>query len=224
MAGVNWLDPGNAKVRNYMVAQLDFIMRKYAPLGLDGVFLDFFRYPNASSGTGMEIKGYDRNSPEAKRAAIIDVAKRVKASADAISKKVGHPVKVSIAGIAFGNAPSSPNQFSSTSAYRVNYQDWLTMLQNGYIDKAVLMVYNPRDDYRSSWVNLCAQLPEAIRSGIVIVFGAYLDGSATNTVNSMGKAAGAGLGGAGGYSYACQIQGNCTGQNSFLNALGRTIK
>jgi uncharacterized lipoprotein YddW (UPF0748 family) len=121
---------------------------------------------------------------------------RCQAEIQSIKTNPRQPLRHTVTGMAYGYPPSTCD-FTSTSAYTY-YADWAGMLQNGWVDAALPMVYS--DDTFYSWADRCASC-WCYNRHIFMDLGAYKHSNFTN-VFELQYAYNKGLKGCATYSYA----------------------
>jgi uncharacterized lipoprotein YddW (UPF0748 family) len=121
-----YLDPGVPEVQVYTHRVFMDVARNY---DVDGLHMDFVRYPGSAWGY----------SPESLSLYKLETGAQVVPSP---------AVKLSGALICFGNGPLTAADWTGTAAYRSVFQDWASWLAKGYIDFGVPM------NYDSDWSGL----------------------------------------------------------------------
>ena len=152
-ASGGYLDPAIPEVQTYTHKIFMNVALNY---DVDGVHMDFVRYPGATWGyTAASLAQYKHETGASATPAPEDPRwqawrrDRVTAfvrdlHADLQQQKPS--VKLSAALICFGGGPASAADWVYTSAYRSVLQDWRGWLANGYIDFGVPM------NYDSDWI------------------------------------------------------------------------
>ncbi len=143
-----FLDPGVPEVKEHLAKIAAEIVSKYP---VDGIHLDYIRYPGIDFGyneisiarfntiTGKNEKPRN-NNPEWTQWRRDQVTEAVRKVRHAI--KAARPgVKLTVAGIAWGDCPQD---FRKSSPYSKVYQDWRGWLREGIIDACIPMNY--KDD------------------------------------------------------------------------------
>lgn len=143
------LDPGHPDVMRYLARIILEPLQKYE---VDGVHLDYIRYPeDASYGYNWRAMGRflrqenraaipARNDPqfsEFRRRQVTSLMRQIYLRAHAIKPSV----KVSAALITWGNGPLTDAAFRGTDAYVTVFQDWVSWLQEGILDLGIPMNY-----------------------------------------------------------------------------------
>ena len=132
-----WLDPGLPEVRDYLVDMVLEIVRNY---DVDGIHLDFFRYPGKDFnddfsyriyGSGMNRADWRRNNLTL---LITDLSQRL--------KSIKHYVKLGVTPIGiYENRKGAVGM----EGFHTVYQDTREWLRRGIIDYAVPQIYWPFD-------------------------------------------------------------------------------
>ncbi len=151
-----FLDPGHPEVARYTADVALNLVREY---DLDGLHLDYVRYPEGSADHSW---GYnetsvarfnarygrdgvpDRRDPQWsqwRRDQVTALVRRICLGALAAKPQL----KVSAAVIPWGAGPASDADWSKTAAYSAVFQDWRAWLEEGILDLAI-----PMDYYRES--------------------------------------------------------------------------
>ncbi len=150
-----YLDPGVPEVQIYTHQVLMDVARNY---DVDGLHMDFVRYPGADSGYSPESVGlymletgtHSAPAPDDERWKAWRRARVTAFVRDLhVDLKLEKPaVKLSGALICFGGGPATAADWNRTSAYSSVLQDWRDWMTNGYLDFGVPM------NYDSDWSNL----------------------------------------------------------------------
>ncbi len=146
-----FLDPGIPEVRAYLVRLIADISKRYS---IDGIHLDFIRYPGTEWGySNLALKYYAQDTGQTDRPQPTDArfAKwrrdRVTLLVKAIKSVVKKPVTV--AAVCWGQ---NQTNFSNSSAYTRAFQDWSSWCSSGLIDAVVPMCYLKEGDKRyAAW-------------------------------------------------------------------------
>ncbi len=182
-----YLDPGHPDVVDYNIAVILDCLRKY---DIDGVNLDYIRYPESADG---KVHGY--NPVSIARFNAVNNRTGIPSDSDtlwrnwrrecvtlAVKKlyvqmwKEKPHVLLTTCTINWGSNYTTSN-FSSSSAYNGVYQDWKGWLEAGIIDYNALMNYvaqttAPVPTRYQGWTNLSTQV-DTLR-GSIIGIGAYM--------------------------------------------------
>lgn len=218
VGNTSYLDLANPGARNYLSSRIASIVQHY---DVDGINLDYVRYPDHSSGTSNQW-GYSDTSLQRYRQATgatgtpapgdrafssfrrDQVTATVSQIRGAIND-VDPSTVLSINGIAYGNGPSSTRSWESTDPYATVFQDWRGWARDGIIDAVILMNY--KNEANSSharmfaeWNNFLVTVQRETGKLMVSGPGLYLNTRAdslkqANAVTSLGL-------GWSGYSYA----------------------
>jgi uncharacterized lipoprotein YddW (UPF0748 family) len=150
-----YLDPGVPEVQIYTHKIFMDLARNY---NVDGLHMDFVRYPGVDSGYSPEavaqymLQTGASTTPDPedeawkawRRARVTAFVRDLHADL-----KVTKPnVRLSGALICFGGGPASAADWPLTSAYRTVFQDWRAWMANRYLDFGVPM------NYDSTWSSL----------------------------------------------------------------------
>ena len=148
-----YLDPGNPGAMRYMADVIVDVAGKY---GVDGIHLDYIRYP-AGAGAAYdfgwnpaavarfnriyEAEGTptrdDARFAEFRRKQLTDLVRQVYLRTLAVRPAL----RVSAALITWDRGPSNAAAFSATDAYRYVFQDWRSWLEEGIVDFGIGMTY-----------------------------------------------------------------------------------
>ena len=180
-----YLDPGVPAVQAYTHKVFMDVALRY---DVDGLHLDFIRYPGASWGYSAEaVRLYEQQTGATATPAPDDpgwsawrrdrVTQFVRdLHADLQRQKPG--VKLSAALICFGGGPATAAEWTLTSAYSSVFQDWRSWMQQGYLDIAVPMNYDsewsPREQiWFDQW--LAFEKDSGFAGRVVTGVGAFLN-------------------------------------------------
>lgn len=183
--GGYWLDPGDTDVKRYLLAVIEEVLQKYP--GLDGVHLDFVRYPYIEITPGAQFSnrkdfGYGKVSVDRFKAKYgysplgMDLTNRERtlqwdnwrrgqvtgfvSDVYKLSKRINPKVRVSCA-----------VQPWTDRAYMVSYQDWPSWLEANIVDFVVIMNYS----IDTRLVRYLSETAISLRgSPVYIGLGAYL--------------------------------------------------
>ena len=183
--GYGYLDPGVPAVRAYTKDVMMQVVRHY---NVDGIHLDFVRYPDGGDWgySQISLDLFNQATGRTGRPDPSDAAwqqwRRDQVTAfvhelhDAI-QKTRPRVKLSGALIAYGKGPTSDAEFQATRTYNDVFQDWATWLRNGYLDLGVPMNYD-RDSSPSQlqWFRSWTAWEKDLAKGHLLVgIGAFLN-------------------------------------------------
>jgi uncharacterized lipoprotein YddW (UPF0748 family) len=152
---LNWLDPTHPEVRNYLIdAAIEL-----AKSGVDGVHLDFIRFPDLPSSLGPRTKarfeaahGKTKNWPKciteangAHRRQFLDWREAQIASTVLAIRSRIRAVKpnVELSAAVFGKYPACADSVG---------QDWISWLRTGMIDYALPMNYTENIEALKDWL------------------------------------------------------------------------
>lgn len=150
----SYLDPANPAAVDYLVEGVTSITSAY---DVDGVTLDYIRYPDYSSGSANDW-GYSTTSLARFRAetgrtdtpAVGDAqfSQWRRDQVTALVRKVYLAMyqedptdRLSVSGITYGYGPQTTGGWESTSAYRSVLQDWRGWIEEGIVDTVATMNY-----------------------------------------------------------------------------------
>lgn len=155
-SGADWvLDPGHPDAAEYIKNMYVSVVKNY---DVDGIQFDRVRYPDGSPTGGPVAWGYNPTALERYRAETgatgtpdpadpqwsawrrQQVTNLVRETALAV-KAVRPAVSVNAATITYGDAPDNEAGFAAMRPYAEVGQDWLTWVQQGYLDANVMMNY-----------------------------------------------------------------------------------
>ncbi|MBB5233893.1 family 10 glycosylhydrolase [Deinococcus budaensis] len=220
-AGADWvMDPGHPDAAEYIKNMYVSVVKNY---DVDGIQFDRVRYPDFNPVGGPVQWGYNETALERYRAESgtsgtpdpadpawsawrrQQVTNLVRETALAV-KAVRPDVSVNAATITYGAGPADEAAFRTSRPYAEVGQDWLTWVEQGYLDLNVMMNYK-RDfvadqalwfgQWNAFAAGLLRKYPDVGQvSGAAI----YLNDQASS-VNQIRQTQAAGLSGWAGYSY-----------------------
>lgn len=185
LMGANaYVDPGHPDVQDYIVSGIQSIVENY---DVDGIHLDYVRYPDFNSNTAYSDWGYNETSvarfqaatgrddvPEAsdpewgdwRRAQVTNLVRKIYLG----MWDVDPQARLSMAGITYGFGPSGVGGWENTRTYAEVLQDWRSWLEEGIMDTMVAMNYKrnwlpPQDEMFSQWSEFIAD-NQADRQGV----------------------------------------------------------
>jgi len=156
-----FLDPGVPAARQYLLTVISDLVSKYE---LDGLMLDYIRYPGKNWGyNDIAIAEFNKAYGRTGKPLPDDPAWRdwrrqqVTQTVQAISETVHRlkpGMKLSAATIAWGKCDPD---FTQTSAYKTVFQDWPSWMRQGFLDANMPMNYkdptNPKlNQWFADWV------------------------------------------------------------------------
>lgn len=178
------VDPGNPGAMKYLA---DVILEPLKHYDLDGIHLDYIRYPedddygwNPAAVTrfqrlynrpGVPPAG-DRQWSDFRRQQVTQLVRQIYLRAAAIKPKA----IVSAATITWGDAPANDAGFLNSSAYSRVFQDWRGWLQEGILDLSMPMNYfreTQYPQYFNRWLEF--EKDRQYRRGLVVGLGIYLN-------------------------------------------------
>ncbi|ARQ68228.1 family 10 glycosylhydrolase [Streptomyces marincola] len=156
LVGANaYVDPGHPDAVEYIVSAVQSIVREY---DVDGVNLDYIRYPDGSSTTTHSDWGYNEVSLERFRQAtgrtdtpdpadaqwsdwrrdqVTNLVRRVYLGMWEVDPRA----RLSMDAVTYGFGPQSTGGWETTRTYREVLQDWSGWLDEGIMDTVVAMNY-----------------------------------------------------------------------------------
>jgi uncharacterized protein (TIGR03437 family) len=179
------LDPGHPDAFQYLA---DVILEPAKYYDLDGIHLDYIRYPeDANYGWNpVAVARFQRlenrtESPdpadprwsEFRRKQVTDLVRQIYLRAFALKPSI----KISAALIAWGDGPRSDAEYRAKDAYSRVFQDWRGWLEEGTLDLGLPMNYfrEPiHSGYFDRWIEY--EKDRQYRRGIMIGPAAYLNG------------------------------------------------
>lgn len=180
-----YLDPGIPEVRAYTQKIFLDLALNY---DLDGLHMDFVRYPGANWGySSTSLALYMRQTGATAMPAPDDprweawrrdsVTAFVRDLHNAL-RTVKPAMKLSGALICYGGGPATAADWTSTSAYTSVFQDWRSWMVNGYIDFGVPLNYDsdwsPRESrWFDQWLNF--EKDSGFANRVVTGIGAFLN-------------------------------------------------
>ncbi|MBW3084352.1 hypothetical protein KEM60_00539 [Austwickia sp. TVS 96-490-7B] len=215
----SFVDPGNPAVVDYIVDAVDSIQRHY---DVDGINLDYIRYPDHNTGEYANDWGYtdvalrrfaahtgrtdrptasDPQWSQWRRDQISNLVRRIYLSMYTRDPRD----RLSINGITYAYGPSHYGSFSKTRTYLNVLQDFDTWLREGYLDTVAAMNYKRQQlpeqaEMFTTWNDGLRQLGKDTHRHIVSGPGLYLN-SVTDSVAQARAITQAGMGWSG-FSYA----------------------
>ena len=180
-----YLDPGVPEVQIYLHRVFVDLARNY---DVDGIHLDFIRYPGAGwgyspSAVGLYMIETGATSPPGDADPRWQAWRRARVTA--FVRDLHHDLqlekpslKLSAALICYGGGPSSDADWTRTSAYTSVYQDWRDWIVKGYLDFGVPMNYDsdwsPREKgWFGRWLGF--EKDSGFAKRVVIGVGAFLN-------------------------------------------------
>lgn len=149
------LDPANPAAVDYYVNGIASIVRAY---DIDGIHLDYIRYPDDNSSSAHSDWGYSevslarfraatgRESPPApddpqfsewRRAQVTNYVRKVYLTMSSIKPRL----RLSHSAIVYGRGPQAVGGWTKTRTYTEVYQDWRGWLAEGIMDLTIGMNY-----------------------------------------------------------------------------------
>lgn len=204
------VDPGHPEAARYLAEVIVDPLRHYE---LDGVHLDYIRYPeddrygynptavarfNRLSGREGVPADNDAAWSEFRRRQVTDLVRQVYLRAFEIRPQA----KVTAALITRGNGPANDAEFRTKDAYSRVYQNWPAWLEEGIVDVGMPMNYfaeRPNGPLLDRW--LAYQKGKQAGRMIAPGLGSYLS-SIPESVSQLQRVRAAGFPGVAFYSYA----------------------
>jgi uncharacterized lipoprotein YddW (UPF0748 family) len=170
-----YIDPGHPDARDYIVEAIQSIVREY---DVDGINLDYVRYPEINTVSGVGQWGYndtalarfqaatgrtdipvptDPEWSQWRRDQVTGLVRKIYLGIWEIDPQA----RLSMDAITFGHGPSAVGGWEKTRTYAEVFQDWKAWLEEGIMDTAVAMNYKrnwlpPQDDMFSEWTEFIA--------------------------------------------------------------------
>ncbi|MBE1877389.1 family 10 glycosylhydrolase [Myceligenerans pegani] len=150
-----YLDPGHPDAAGYVTAAVSGIAREY---DVDGINLDYIRYPDLSSTSEYSEWGYndvavarfqeatgrtdvpapdDEEWSQWRRDQVTALVRRIYLTLWEIDPSL----RLSMDAITYGNGPDAVGGWTNTRTYAEVLQDWVGWLDEGIMDTAVTMNY-----------------------------------------------------------------------------------
>ncbi len=208
-ADTKFLDPGHPGTVDHNVAVIVDCLTNY---DIDGINLDYIRYPEASGDWGYnpvsvarfnEIYGKSgQPSPsdpdwcDWRRECVTLEVKKVYVK----SLMVNPNVVLTADTVNWGY---DYDDWENSSAYAGVFQDWVRWLQDGIIDYNALMDYSTSASRYEGWCNL--SLANDDKRGSIIGIGAYLQSSVQDSMDQLLYARNAGAAGLNIYDYYSEV-------------------
>ncbi|MCC7392367.1 family 10 glycosylhydrolase [Candidatus Sumerlaeota bacterium] len=187
--GSIFLDPGHPGTVNHNVAVIVDCLQNY---DIDGINLDYIRYPEAAGEWGYnpvsvarfnafynktgQPSGSDPDWDTWRRRNVTNEVKKIYIK----TKMVKPTVLLTADTIQWG---SSYSNFAASEAYRSVFQDWVGWLQEGILDYNALMNYATSNVRYQGWTDL-SLANDDIR-GSIIGIGAYLQTTIQNSMDQL---------------------------------------
>lgn len=178
------VDLGHPDVARYLA---DVILEPAKHYELDGIHLDYIRYPEQGDW-GWNLKAIERfqrlenrtgwpdtTDPkwsDFRRKQVTDLVRQIYLRAYALRPSI----QVSAALITWGNGPANDEEFRQKDAYRYVFQDWPAWLEEGILDLGMPMNYFVETKY-ADWLNRWLEY-EKERQGkraLLVGLGVYLN-------------------------------------------------
>jgi uncharacterized lipoprotein YddW (UPF0748 family) len=161
-----YIDPANPAVVNYIVEAIQSIVGQY---DVDGINLDYVRYPDFNSTTATSDWGYsevslarfqaatgrtdvpapaDPQFSDWRRSQITNLVKKIYLG----MWEVNPQARLSMDGITYGFGPQSVGGWEKTRTYAEVLQDWKGWLEGGFMDTVIAM------NYKRNWMPDQAQM------------------------------------------------------------------
>ena len=234
----SYIDLGNPAAVNYIVAGANSIVRNY---DVDGINLDYIRYPDRSGTIAGNDWGYSLTSLQRFRAAtgrtgtplpsdaqfsqwrrdqVTNVVRRVSQTVAAADPSA----VLSVNGISYGTGPSATKTWQQTDTYTGVLQDWYGWTRAKLIDAVVLMNYKRQHDTAqaamfTSWNQFLVRVKSETGRQMISGTALYLN-TIPNSVRQAQLVTSAGLGWSG-YSYANASQAAAASTSTTVKASER---
>lgn len=199
--GKKYLDPGHPGSVDHNVSVILDCLSKY---NIDGINLDYIRYPEASGDWGynpISVERYNSfynktgqpggSDPEWdawRRECVTNEVKKIYVKAMKIKRNV-----VLTADTVNWGYEYTASTYPVSSAYAGVFQDWVGWLQKGVFDYNALMNYSTSSSRYLGWMNLSLQNDD--KRGSIIGIGAYLQTTIQSSMDQLLQARQAGAAG-----------------------------
>lgn len=226
--GSDWyLDPGHPGALDHNVNVILDCLSNY---NIDGINLDYIRYPgstwgynlvsiarfNAFYGKSGQPSLSDPDWSDWRRECVTHQVKKVYVK----SLMIDPDVVVTTDTINWGSSYSESN-YTSSSAYASNFQDWVGWLQEGIIDYNALMNYvaGGSNSRYNGWTDL--SLANDDKRGSIIGIGAYMQPTVQDSMDQLLYARNQGAAGLNIYDWGGEVNANTIGEtaNDFYREL-----
>jgi len=220
-----FLDPGHPGTVDHNVSVIVDCLQNY---DLDGVNLDYIRYPEAAGDWGYNpvsvarfnaVYGKtgtptssDRDWNNWRRECVTLEVKKVYVKSLMVNPNVVLSVCTVNWGYNYGN-------FTASDAYAAVYQDWVGWLQKGVVDYNMIMNYATDSARFQGWTNL--SLASDNLRGSIIGVGNYLQASIADSMSQLSWALNQGADGVSIYDWGSEVSGSASGETrtQFYDAL-----
>jgi uncharacterized lipoprotein YddW (UPF0748 family) len=152
-----YLDPGIPEVRQYITGVISDIVSNY---NLDGIHLDYIRYPNEMYGYNALARSIYEKDIEFKDADSWPVWKQAQISK--LVRRIYKEIKVISPDVQITAAVISDRD-GAAKRYGQNWADWL---DKGFIDSVYLMAYTTKDDVLQKKLNKITKHREKVVVGL----------------------------------------------------------
>ncbi|MCC6547445.1 family 10 glycosylhydrolase [Candidatus Sumerlaeota bacterium] len=207
--GSIFIDPGHPGTVDHNVAVIVDCLQNY---DIDGINLDYIRYPEAAGEWGYnpvsvarfnafynksgQPSGADPDWDAWRRSNVTNEVKKIY-----IKTKMIKPATLLTADtIQWG---SSYSNFATSEAYRSVFQDWVGWLQEGVIDYNALMNYATSNTRYQGWTDLSLASDDV--RGSIIGIGAYLQTTVQNSMDQLLYARAQGAAGLNIYDWGSEV-------------------
>lgn len=210
--GSKFLDPGHPGSVEHNVAVILDCLEKY---DIDGINLDYIRYPEASGSWGYNPVSiarfnafYNKTGQPApsdpdwgnwRRECVTLQVKKIYVKSMMLKRR---PVLTADT-INWGYGYTEAG-YPSSSAYAGVYQDWVGWLREGIIDYNALMSYTTDNARHQGWTNL--SLANDAKRGSIIGIGAYLQTTVQNSIDQLAWVRSRGAAGLNIYDWGSEVQ------------------
>lgn len=210
-SGSIFIDPGHPGTVNHNVAVILDCLANY---DIDGVNLDYIRYPeaagewgynpvsvarfNAYYGKSGQPSGADPDWDTWRRRNVTNEVKKIY-----IKMKQAKPAVVLTADTINWGSNYTSGTYTSSDAYRSVFQDWVGWLNEGILDYNALMNYATSNTRYQGWTDL-SLANDNIR-GSIIGIGAYLQTTSQNSIDQLLYARAQGADGVNIYDWGSEV-------------------
>jgi uncharacterized lipoprotein YddW (UPF0748 family) len=222
-----FLDPGHPGAVDHNVAVIVDCLFNY---DIDGINLDYIRYPEDSGDWGYNAISIDRfnafygkSGPPAmsdpdwsdwRRECVTAQVKKIFVK----SNMVDSDVIITADTVNWGHCP---DDFKNSSAYAAVYQDWVGWLDKGIIDYNASMNYSRTLDSFKKWTDF--SLASDDKRGSIIGMGAFLQTSVQDSMDQLIYARNKGADGINIYDWGSEVNEAPESRTTFYNELKKQV-
>ncbi len=221
----SYLDPGHPGVIDHNVAVIVDCVENY---DIDGINLDYIRYPEYSGDWGYnpvsvqrfntihnetgQPAGGDPDWEDWRRENVTKAVKKIY-----VKSAMADPQVILTADTVNWGFNYDPSDYPFSSAYAGVFQDWVGWLEEGILDYNALMNYSTSDSRFEGWTDL--SLANDDKRGSIIGIGAYLQDSVQDSMDQLLYAREAGADGLNIYDWDSEVNAANASRADFYQAL-----